>query len=266
METLYKYFRWLSLDIVTGAIFLLAYLGSIYQITFSFSTYFGLSSAIWLIYTTDHLIDARKVSSPSSGRHLFHKKNFRMLVVMAGVVLMMGFINIYFLPAAIVRNGAILSAICVGYLLIVFLYKRMWIKEALVALAYASGIFLAPVTLKEQLVWMDFILFLQVVLVAFINLLVFSYYDIAKDQRDGFNSFVMRLGKRNASVCIHLLGLVSIGFSGILYILYESEVQQLFLIMSSILYLVFLVPKAANQERFRIIGDGIFFLPVLFLF
>ncbi|MFY0607918.1 MAG: hypothetical protein JXR10_14465 [Cyclobacteriaceae bacterium] len=266
MDQFYKYFRWLSLDIVLGAIFFLAYLGKYYGVEISLHVYFALGSAIWLIYTTDHLIDARSVSSPSNERHIFHQQNFKVLTIVGGMVMMLALANVYFLELVIIRNGAVLSAICVGYLLLVYLFKGLWVKEVLVAIAYASGIFLAPISLTTSAGRVDLMLVCQLAFIAFLNLLIFSYYDFQNDQKDGFNSLVIRLGKQKVQVLITFLSAFVIVMSLFNYITTYDSIQLLFGMMTIILAAIYHLPRVFDSaERFRIVGDGVFYLAALFL-
>ncbi len=264
MDHIYKYLRWLSLDIVLGAIFFLAYLEKYYQTSLSWNVYLALASAIWLIYTTDHLLDARSLSVPTSERHLFHKKNFKGLVFISGLILCLGLVNMYFLEIEVIRNGAILSAISVAYLVLVYFIRRLWVKELVVALVYAMGVFLGPWSMIEDFSYLDIILLIQLIGIALLNLFIFSFYDRVADLKDGFNSLVLRLGANASQFAIITLGIclmiacVAIGI--------HQEIQQLYLVMISILMIVHLLPNTFSKSAFyRTVGDGIFYLPGLFL-
>ena len=265
MDHLYKYFRWLSLDIVLGAIFFLLYLERYYALQFSVHVYLALGSAIWLIYTTDHLIDAWKVSSPTSERHRFHKKHFSTLVLAGGFVLSLSLVNIHFLEVEIIRNGALLSAVCILYLMLVYFFKSLWVKEILVALAYAAGIFLAPLSMTE-IELLDFILCLQLAGIAFLNLVVFSAYDESADRQDGFNSLVIRLGDQKVQVVVWVTVLSLILSCGGTYFYTGNSIQLLFVSMIALLLWVHSSPTYfSRSERFRVVGDGVFYLAGLFL-
>ncbi|MEQ8469972.1 MAG: hypothetical protein RIC35_02235 [Marinoscillum sp.] len=265
MDHFYKYYRWLSLDIVLGAIFFLAYLEKFFQVSLAWNVYFALGSAIWLIYTTDHLIDAKSVDRPTSGRHLFHQRFFSLLIFAGGLIFMAALINIYFLDVRIIKNGALLSALCIGYLLAVYFFKKLWIKEVLVAGVYALGIFLAPATLT-RIELSAIPLIIQLFSVALLNLLVFSYYDVDSDKEDGFNSLVIRLGKVKSSqlikgiVIVIIVSVICFSWSEI------NQIQGLYFVMTCTLLLVHCAPKFFKvNDRYRTVGDGIFYLPGLLL-
>ncbi|REE00511.1 hypothetical protein [Marinoscillum furvescens] len=260
MDHFYKYFRWLSLDIVLGAIFFLAFLEKYFQVALTGHVYFALGAAIWLIYTADHLIDARSVSSPSTGRHRFHLRYYSSLIVIGATVLCLSLVNIYFLEGVIIRNGALLAACCIGYLLAVYLVRGLWVKEVLVAMVYALGVYLAPFSLSSQ--GFPILPVIQLAGVAFLNLLIFSFFDQNTDKSDGFNSLVLRLGKTKITVLIWGLSAALVVTSVRGVITNGDQLQWLYLVMTAVLLVIYLSPKFFNQnERYRTLGDGVFYLP-----
>lgn len=266
LKEVYKYFRWLSLDIVLGAIIFLSFLESFYNLSLSIHIYFALASAIWLIYTADHLVDSAKVRI--SQRREFHKKHFKTLIFLGGVVLALAFLNVYFLPYRILQNGAILSSFCIGYLLIVYFVPSLWFKEVLVSVGYASGVFLAPITLKETVNLFDIIFAIHLLVVALINLLVFSYYDKEEDEHSGFASLPIRLGLKKTQLLINVLVASSLVLSFFWMLIYDSliELELIYVLMTLVLAAIYWKPSYFKiKERYRIAGDAIFYLPVLFL-
>lgn len=248
-----------------GAIFFLTYLAHRYHVSFTWHVYFALGSAVWLIYTTDHLMDSAKVPADSGDRHSFHQRHYRILLFMAGLVLMLALINLFFLDELLIKAGALLSAVCVGYLMLVYFVKKLWIKELLVALAYASGIYLAPLV-EAGATWTDLLNVLELAGVAFLNLLIFSSFDAHKDFRDGFNSIVLRLGRTRTSLIIWTGAALLSVLSFALWFRTGDDLQLLYFMMTAVLVLVYAFPGYfSSVERFRTIGDGIFYLPLVFL-
>ncbi len=265
MDQYYKYFRWLSLDIVLGAIFFLVYLEDYYQIDLTIHVYFALASAVWLIYTVDHLIDAHTPATGLCERRNFHKSHTSNFILIGGLVLSLALVNLYFLESRILQMGALLSACCILYLLLVYFIKRIWVKELLVALAYASGIFIAPFVYGSIGMY-DLILALELTLVAFTNLLIFSKFDEVNDQVEGFGSLAIRLGKVKTDMIITMLLVGIIVFSGASYLLIYDDIQLLYCAMTILLGCIYWRPAFFRKsERFRTVGDGIFYLPILFL-
>lgn len=265
MDHYYKYVRWLSLDIVLGAIFFLAFLSKYYQLELDWSAYFALGAAVWLIYTTDHLMDAKSTKNLLLPRHQFHFRHFKALLFLAGLVLALALINIWFLDERIIRLGAIISAMCIGYLMLVYFVRALWIKEVLVAIVYAIGIFTAPAALRG-LEWPDVLLIIQLVIIAFINLLLFSLYDRSEDQQGGFNSLVLRFGESWVRKLIIGFTFLQTFLCLIGFWMELGSVEWMYLSMNLLLWMIFRHPLFfQRQERFRTLGDGIFYLPALFM-
>ena len=265
---LYRYFRWLSLDIVLGAVIFLKFLGILYDVSIPFTVYLALAIAIWLIYSVDHLIDSRDVDS-SDPRREFHKTYFKQIVFFAGLTAIIGLFDVYHLPIEIIRVGSILAACCVLYLMLVYFVPRLWFKELMVAFGYAAGIFMTPLVLVGSMQMTDFLLFTQLAILALVNLLIFSVYDREKDNNNGFGSMALALGSRSICLIWILLFLLigsSVGLSMVLPEKYQM-IQLIYLIMTCMLMGVMRFQLYFSQnERFRVVGDAIFFVPAIFLF
>ncbi len=264
----YRYFRWLSLDIVLGAIIFLRFLGDLYGLTISATVYIALAIAIWLIYSTDHLIDSVKAGYPD-GRRAFHHRYRKHIIFFSGLATVIGLIDVYYLPVEIIRAGAILAACCVTYLMAVYFVPRLWFKELIVAVGYAAGIFLAPLTLLESFHLIDLVLCSQLVVLALINLLVFSVYDQENDHKNGFGSVVLKFGPDSVKLVWVLLLLLigsAIYFGVSVHDQYQG-IQLAYLIMACMLLVVLKFDVFFRRnDRFRVIGDAVFFVPVIFLF
>lgn len=264
---LYRYFRWLSLDIVLGAIIFLSFLANLYQIDLSFQVYLALAIAIWQIYTIDHLIDARK-SMHLDERRMFHRRHEHILIFVSGVLAVIGLINIYFLPIEIVRSGVILAAACVFYMMMVYFFRKLWFKEVLIAVGYACGIFLSPFSMSHSIEAVDLVILLQLAVLAFVNLSIFSYYDQEKDKKGGFGSIVLLMEDKSLHI-IRLLLLLVFG-SCVFFLLFLSEkyavIQLVYLVMTLLFFVLIRFHFYFRaHERFRILGDAVFFVPVLFM-
>lgn len=254
------------MDVVLGAIFLLAYVSSSYKITLPFSVYWALGSAIWLIYTVDHLMDSRKGTGELSERHAFHRRYFSELIMVAGVVQALAIFNLYFLPVPIIREGALLGAICVFYLLLIWVFKSFWVKELVVATVYATAIFL-PAYAMDKLSVIDILPILQLSIIALLNLCLFSYIDLEEDQRNGFGSIVTRCGNRS-SLLISGLFTLALLLNIVCFMFFSGDMhlQWLYLLMTITLLIIWInLDYFRINDRYRIVGDGIFFLTIIFL-
>jgi 4-hydroxybenzoate polyprenyltransferase len=278
-SNLYKIFQALSLDIVLGAVIFSYAISLYFQSPISYSALTCLAIAIWLIYTADHLLDAQKtIDKPATFRHQFHKQFRKPLVVMAVLLLLIGAVIAYFLPRVILYNGLV-GVLLTGIYFLLLQSKSFWQKEVCVAIGYTWGICLAPVCINwGQLALVQLLLIPQVFLLVFANLLIFSWFDMSNDKQDGHQSMVIRWGEKRARI-----GIILIIVAGVLLSLFtmvfplhenntgaEAEpmhiMEAILLLMFGILWLIFKNhPFFRKNEAYRVIGDGIFFIPVLFI-
>ncbi len=263
----YHIARILSLDVVLGAIVLSRFIAWYLGASFSWIIDISLGLAVWVIYTWDHLSDATKVSLPSTDRHKFHKKYRRVLTIFLIAAVLCGSSLMLFLPYRTLQFGIFSGGLVLIYFLLIQLWPKFHYKEILSALVYSIGVFVGPVSMYGgKLYLIDAVIFFQVLLIAFFNLLVFSDYEREKDQRDGHLSLVLHLGEKYDKVIVSLLllqGLLSIwvftaGLSSTLVV-----VEVIFLLMHLVLISIhFKQEFFSHKEKYRVLGDAIFFLPL----
>ena len=142
-------------------------------------------------------------------------------------------------------------------------------KEILIALIYAGGVLVGPLSLSQNSLSLpEIILMVQFTLLALVNLLVFAYYESDIDRLQEFPSLLLTIGRQKSKRLIIgillLIGMVSF-ISSALFLNNQVLVTSylMILIMSVVLGLVFLFPTVfANNDRFRYVGDAIFFIPL----
>lgn len=261
----YKYCRWLSLDVTVGAIVFLAYWGKYYGVFIPLPVYAALGSAVWLVYTADHLMDARR-TDVATPRHLFHQRNRKGLNIGVGLVLAGAAFNLFWLPAEILLTGSVLAGLCVAYLLAVYLFPRMWCKEPVVAVVYACGIFLPPCVLAGRSVLTDALLLMDMMLLALANLVLFSIFDRKEDALAGFGSLALRLGNRASSVLLWVVLAVLVTGNLMAALFVNGAPYWLFVVMATLLSLPLFFPHFfGKNERYRTLGDGVFLVPLFFM-
>jgi hypothetical protein len=265
LMSVYTYFRWLSLDIVLGAIFFLGYINCFYALHLPLVIYAELGLAVWVIYLLDHLIDSRRSTRFFSSRHQFYRDSFTVLSWICLVAVISACVLLPFLPETIFINGLMLSLFSCSYLILVKYVPKFWIKEVLIASGYTTGLFLVPYSLVESLVWSDYLFFGNLFFIALSNLVVFSIYDLGRDVEDSFPSIVQKIGLLQArKYCVVLLT-VSLTIAFVLFTV-DSNLGLMFLSMNLILILLLAFPsRFEKNDTFRVIGDGIFYLPLIFM-
>lgn len=233
----------------------------------------ALPLSVWVIYTTDHLLDAYRLQArASTPRHRFHHRHFRPIALLWGLGLLSCLSWIPWLaPPRLLWFGLGMGGLVLLHLGLVFLVKDrtslLLIKELGVGGIYAAGVWGGPLVLHPEH-WPPGVgaWFGQFFLLAMINLLAFSMYEHDIDERDGHTSFVRAIGLgRTRRLILGLgLGVLALGAWRGGVGAQAAGVQGVYALMLGVLWLVSFQPHwFAPGERYRIWGDAVFFLPGL---
>jgi 4-hydroxybenzoate polyprenyltransferase len=267
----YKIFQALSLDVVVGVVIFSLAVGSYYNVQIPFSVLLCLSIATWIIYTFDHLLDAKKISGKASTyRHQFHQRYEQPLFFSAVGLMIVGSITMLYLPRVILIIGLIGVVFSLLYFLLAHKIS-FWAKECYIAMVYTFAIFISPVCLLHPYISIvQWLLIPQVYLLVFSNLLIFSWFDFLNDKQDGHLSSIIHWGIKRAEKIITFIlasGIVLNVTIIFLKIDHATFVMQLLLLfMYGFLILLFKKNQLFRKnDVYRIIGDGIFFIPLFFL-
>jgi hypothetical protein len=267
MEILIRFYRrcnLLSLDVAVGAVICSLYFSKLFSVTPSAQEMLALGFTVWIIYTVDRLLDVRTLSSTAATeRHQFHQlyqKPLWTLSLLAGVVTIC---LIYFLRPQIIVGGILLSLISGMYLL---LQKYLKVKEFFVAIVYTAGVLLTSLAITSvEVSYNEGLLIAQFLLVALINLLLFSWFEYDDDRQDGHSSFAIGFGKKTTGKWVSALSTINCLIT--IWLLTQTVWQLtsfLFLLMTIVLITIFLFPAYfKGGQRYRMIGDAIFFIPVI---
>ncbi|MEQ9468813.1 MAG: UbiA family prenyltransferase [Ekhidna sp.] len=254
----YRTAQILSLDIVIGAVILLRFFCVQFGVAPRWEVFVLLGGVVWLIYTADHLRDAEHKIRSSRERYLFHKEHRKPLVVVAGIVLLVLSILVFFIPLVIFLGGLALAVFSFIYLIMQHRLSRFLSKELYVALVYSAGILMVPFLLSQTYRWDVFLL---LVLLTFINLSLFSWYEKDEDIRDKFQSIATELNGKKLEKIILLL--ISLGLA--IALLSINLIASYFIAGFVIYALMIIFPDWFRlSHRYRAIGDGVFLLPILF--
>lgn len=269
MNQLFKFYRLLnilSIDVALGAVCCAAWFAKVFEVHLRPYALLSLGFTVWIIYTTDHLLDALKIKhQASTERHRFHQRNFKILTICVVIAVIINLTFIFFIRTKILYAGVVLAAIVILYLLI-----NRWlgfVKEFVIALVYCGGVLLPALSLKGYpLTVIETLLIISFLLTALINLIIFSRYDVQADKLDGYNSFALKFGD---SITQNVLSLFFVIQAMIIILLFMAHVWSygsLFLIMNTVLFVLFLVPSNFQKhDTYRLFGDVIFLFPVVFL-
>lgn len=162
----------------------------------------------------------------------------------------------------VVSRGVALSLACGVYLFTSQWLGKKWLKETCVAINYALGIMIVPLTLAgDKLLW---IVTFQIFMLALLNLLTFSIFEVDEDKEEGFHSIATQLGTKT---CAGISSLILLILWGSLLLVRLPIVMEMFLALGGLTYAVmYAFPLFfAAKERFRIFGDALFLMAALFL-
>ena len=262
--------RHLSLDVVLGGVIFSNALAFIFLVKLPSSVSFALGACIWLIYTLDHLIDARNVEKKASTkRHIYHQKYGKVIFIVFVIVAIIGLGTLLYLPYLVLIYGCILLGLVGLYFLTIWYFKIFFAKEIFIAILYGCGVFLGVLVMVRQVDQAFILFYIQTTILASINLLLFSLIEEQQDRRDGHNSWLIRFGvvrgKEHIRILFLLLSL-SIGLGIILF--YEQRtyilLQLIFVSMEFALWLIYSFKDWFQiNERYRWLGDLVFLLPGL---
>ncbi len=272
LKSAYAIIRALSLDVVAGAIIGSLFLAKILAVSLPFPVLVALGLAVWVIYTIDHLLDVNRLTKAAENYRLrFHQKYFRVLSIVVLLALLTGLSLIPLLPLPTIIVGLAIAVLVVIYFILIGRIgsKPSMFKELMAAVIYCVGVFAAPLTLAGTIDQVTVLLFFEFILLAWVNLLEFSYFEIQLDKHHGFGSSVMVWGKSKTvkvvTICLLLVASIaamSLGWWDDYPLMIKGQIV-LFAMALLLAFIAYMPAYFKQAERFRILGDAVFLLPLL---
>jgi hypothetical protein len=263
----YRLINILSLDTVAGAVVSALFFAKLLNVHILAYGLLALALTVWIIYTADHLRDARVIQRPaSSERHRFHQQHFKLLFRLTLIAFVMDVAMIFFMRKPVLEWGIALSFAVALYLVLQRYLK--FIKEIFIAALYTCGVLLPSIAVStSRLTPLQMLLIVQFFLVALLNLLLFSWFDKDTDRSDGQHSFVTILGEPLTVKTIWSIATINF-FAGIFIYHYggSRELELIFCFMTMLLLLIFLFSRYLYQNNvYRILGDAVFLILIVYL-
>ena len=264
---IYRLINLLSLDVVAGAVVCALFFARVFQVSVRPFGLIALGLTVWIIYTADHLRDARKImGAASTERHRFHQTHYRKLITLTMVALFLDVIAILFIRQQVLEWGIALSLVVFAYMLVQGSLK--FLKELFIAILYTCGILLLSVPVSNlKFGPPHYLLVVQFFVAALANLLMFSWFDRELDQQDNRYSFVTKAGEVTTRrvvwfLLVLLLALtLTQSFTGTLLI--PSLIVGC---MGLMLLIIFVYKESlAKKDYYRLLGDAVFLVPVIYL-
>ena len=264
----------LSLDVVLGACVGTMFIAKFLVVTITFASLIALALCVWLIYTADHLRDAYRLKKrvAHTARHRYHQTRFKTIAIAWAVVAAIGIVVLFFIPLRLLYYGIGLTGAVIVYFVLTHRtsLSRWFPKEFMTALLYTIGVFLPVLTCySDPLYWNVGVLFSQYFFLALGNLLLFSWFEVKADQLDQHESFALSMGRPlTRNIILLCLGVVIVSALFMLLVVSSSltsTIAQGTVIVMGLILLTIMMRPAYFQahDRYRLIGDGVFLVPII---
>ncbi|GAB3563149.1 hypothetical protein GCM10027578_06330 [Spirosoma luteolum] len=280
MLTPIRYAYYLSFPVVLGAVLsnrLAARLSDVDPI--HWATPVVLALVVFIIYTVDRLFDVRKagVQTPLAQltpRHRFHRlyaARLWRIVVLAGL-LVLGLVAV--LPMSVIEFGLVLGGICAIYVGLVFRlppgHSSLLLKEPLVALLYSAGVWGSVWVQRPVVRGVEVAEGIMFAAIAFQNLLLFALMENYEHPSRPDFSLATHWGESASLSVLSWLTLLVVGAAFTLCFVTDDRFAQraalMLGLMSLSLYAIQRYPAYfVRNERYRWLGDIVFWLPALVL-
>jgi hypothetical protein len=269
IERAYRMINLLSLDVAAGAVISSIFLCHWQSCQPSMLTLTGLGISVWLIYTADHLLDAKSLNTPAlTRRHRFHQRNFNWILIVFCVVCVCDAFIVWQLPREVLMSGMLLGTLVLLYFLLQTRMRMM--KEFAGAFLYCAGVVL-PVSPELGNLFKGEIgvvapLFM---LITLSNLILFSFFDQESDRIQRHPSLVAALGSKGTWRLLCLLFVVELGYATTLLLIkpeHRFEILILFVMVVTLIIIFINENWFSGKDRYRLAGDAIFIFPVFFFY
>lgn len=261
----YRLLNILSIDVALGASISGIYFAEIYEVKTGLQAFLCLGLAVWLIYTTDHLLDVRQMKVKASTlRHQFHQKHYQILLRISSFVGLAILILLFFIEERVLLWGTGLGLLVIVYLLF---QRRLGImKELMGAFLYTSGIVLPALAIYNQPYSPENIVMILIFfIIAITNLILFSWFDKERDLAHNHSSIATKIGAKNTQKVLYILFTLLLA---LLTLLYFQDISHgsfvIFTLMSLALLIIFVFANwFSRDDRYRLMGDAIFLIPAV---
>lgn len=266
----FQFINHISLDVALGAVISSLFFGRIFGVAIDIPTLVLLGLVVWLIYTFDHLQDAKTIGKRAvTARHRLHQDYHQSLSFCLIIALLAIAVLIFYIPFITLLCGASLFCLVAIYFICLhFLNINIrYYKEIIIAILYTAGVLLPVLSIYDGLYSIEKLLIMaEYMCLAFTNLLIFSFLETETDRNQKFSSIVLSLGNKKSMNL--LFTLVVVHLSLLLSILIFNQMSPIPIILGLMVVLLYTVAALAKHTKdnllYRIIGDAVFLLPILY--
>ncbi len=263
-----------SLMVVAGSVSTAFFFVRYFKADMPYSFYWVLASGVWIIYTIDHLRDgARLKENASFLRHAVHYR-YRHFILpsLAAVGLFDAVLILFFFDKSMIINGLVMGGFVMIYFVMFYLFKlplATWLKEVFVAIMVVAGMVIYP-GLAGNLSWAagEVLIICIFLVLNYINLMIFTYFDFEGDIRNDVQSIATVLGKEKTLLWIYQL--LALCFTFLVFYAFFvpnalkiSATVTILCMLNLNLALVIFEEKSALNGTYRFWGDFAYLIPGL---
>jgi len=271
---LLRLFQAISLDVVIGALAGGVFAVNILLVKPNSWWWPILAMSVWVVYTSDHLIDGfNQKDSASIFRHRLHYQFRYFFMASLFIVSILTLVLVLiFLDTRVLLWGFVIGLGALVYLGFIILGRKKGFyfqKEFFISLFYVAGIWLAPLVWYGKALPFTVILTMMIfVLLVWAEGLLTALYEKEYDQGDNMQSFCTFYGRQTTRRLIFLLLILSMFLSlGLLLSISSLRMEYMLLVaMTTLLIVIYFFPSFFQKsERYRTLGELTFWLPFLLL-
>ena len=271
---IYQLFTWLSIDVVLGAMAGMLFFARALRVELDWQEYVLLGMAVWCIYTADHLMDSRKLTSDQAkDRHHFHLIYQKPLLILLGLVGAVGLVwaIVFFGFSNELFFGAGLGLIILGIMLAVrkLATRQARVKELSSAVFYVIGISWLPWYEAPSIdyTWTAVGLTILYMGLAYLNLIMLSSLDTESDNAAGFSSIatIIPQEKLNPRIRQLAIGLILIALLGLLLVNSLYRIFPSLVLFMLLLHYLSFFKSGSSPEQIRMRMEIAFLIPALLL-
>lgn len=272
LNHIYKILQYLSVDVAIGSIGSSILAVKVFEVRLPISYWLILPVCVWIIYTSDHLLDALKVKNQAEmGRHYYHFIHRKTISILLGITVIISTILIFqHLDKETIFYGFSLGFLVMAYLLVNHYLSetfRFFPRECIIAFGYMAGTWGVPFLSKYPLITKAQYLFLISYFLIILSIpLLYSIYENKSDMVNGFVSFSTVYGIKITEYSISIILALSVFLSTYSFVLIHKYCYFLLLAMALTLFGVLIFRKNLFfNEKYRTISESLNFLPFILL-
>lgn len=231
--------------------------------TMSMHWWISLVFACWAIYSSEHLADGKRMGANAIHlRHKIHAIYSRPIALL--VTLSIGSIItllVYLHDTRLLGFGTVMGIACVAYIALITSKKLRCLKEALITLLYTAGVWGYPILKNPETLHSSLPIATCFCLLGYLNLMMTAQYEYQSDLHDNTKTIATELGLPRLRIWFWICATVFL-IGNLNYITYPAA--KLLLVMGLLTISLFTsYPKLQHHYRYRILGEAIFWLPLL---